>query len=554
MAINRSHVSHYLFVTILCIAILLLLLIEIILNLTPPIARDALIHHLAIPKLWLKNGGFYETKWADFSYYPMNFDLLYIIPLYFNKDFIANFIHMSFGIGTALLIYNYLNNKISRIAGLLGIIIFLSIPIVVRLSTQSYVDLGLAFFTTAGILAFIRYREGEFKEFKWLFLSAVAMGLALGTKYNALIAWFFLSLAVVFVYSKDTGRQWEAIKYGLIFFLISLFVFSPWFIKNIILTGNPLYPLFRGIFDTNNFQTQDGTYSMVSGDTYRGIFQMREMKFGESFWETLLIPIRFFFQGQDNSDRYFDGVLNPILIILSPFSLMNKSFIRDKLFFISFSIFFILMASFLDQIRIRYILPIVPILSILTVMGLINILNWIMNLPIRLRNVLALVLLPIFIIIMSKNIFYIKNYYQNISPMSYILGKESKDEFISRNDHSYPVMKYINKNTPENAKIRLILLAARGYYLERTYEDDPTMGMDFIRGLAAASNDDKTFLNYIHSFGYTHLLVRIDLFHQFLQDNYSPDTGNLLIKRMGKTMNFIYNKDGYAVYKIIPAS
>jgi hypothetical protein len=163
-------------------------------------------------------------------------------------------------------------------------------------------------------------------------------------------------------------------------------------------------------------------------------------------------------------------------------------------------------------------------------------------------------LLPIFIIIMSKNIFYIKNYYQNISPMSYILGKESKDEFISRNDHSYPVMKYINKNTPENAKIRLILLAARGYYLERTYEDDPTMGMDFIRGLAAASNDDKTFLNYIHSFGYTHLLVRIDLFHQFLQDNYSPDTGNLLIKRMGKTMNFIYNKDGYALYKIIPAS
>jgi Dolichyl-phosphate-mannose-protein mannosyltransferase len=554
MPINRNYVSHYLFVTILCIAILLLLLIEIILNLTPPIARDALIHHLAIPKLWLKNGGFYEIKWADFSYYPMNIDLLYIIPLYFNKDFLANFIHMSFGIGTALLIYNYLNNKISRIAGLLGTLIFLSMPIVVRLSTQAYVDLGLAFFTTAGILAFIRYREGEFKEFKWLFLSAVAMGLALGTKYNALIAWVFLSLAFVFVYSKDTGRQWEAIKYGLVFFLISLFVFSPWLIKNIILTGNPLYPLFKGIFDINSIPTQDGTYSMVSGDTYRGIFQMREMKFGESFWETLLIPIRFFFQGQDNSDRYFDGVLNPILIILSPFSLMNKSFIRDKLFFISFSVFFILMASFLDQIRIRYILPIVPILSILTVMGLINILNWIMNLPIRLRNILALVLLPIFIIIMSKNIFYIKNYYQNISPMSYILGKESKNEFISRNDHSYPVMKYINEFTPENAKIRLILLAARGYYLKRTYEDDPTMGMDFIRGLAAASNDDKIFQNYIHSFGYTHLLIRIDLFHQFLQDNYSSDTGKLLIQRMGKTMDFIYNKDGYAVYKIIPAS
>jgi hypothetical protein len=281
---------------------------------------------------------------------------------------------------------------------------------------------------------------------------------------------------------------------------------------------------------------------------------MREVMFGESFGETLLIPIRYFFQGQDNNARYFDGVLNPILIILSPFAFMNKSFYRDKLFFICFAVFFILAATFLDQIRIRYILPIVPILSILTVMGLINIFNWTMSLSIHLRNFLAVILLSIFIVIMSKNIFYIKNYYQNISPTSYILGKESKDEFISRNDHSYPVMKYINTFTPENAKIRLILLAGRGYYLERTYEDDPTIGMAFISSLAAASKDDKTFQNYIHSFGYTHLLVRIDLFHQFLQDNYSPDTGNLLIKRMGKTMNFIYNKDGYAVYKIIPAS
>jgi len=380
------------------------------------------------------------------------------------------------------------------------------------------------------------------------------MGLALGTKYNALIALFFLSTAIVFVYSKDTGEQWKAIKCGLIFFLISLFIFSPWLIKNIILTGNPLYPLFKGIFNINHTTTQEGTYSMVSGDTYRGIFQMREMMFGESFWETLLIPIRYFFQGQDNNARYFDGVLNPILIILSPFALMNKSFIRDKLFFISFSVFFILMASFLDQIRIRYILPIVPILSILTVMGLINILNWTMSLSIRLKNFPAVVLLSIFIVIMSKNIFYIKNYYQNISPMSYILGKESKDEFISRNDHSYPVIEYINRFTPENAKIRLILLAGRGYYLERTYEDDSTMGMDFIRSLVASANDDKTFQNYIHSFGYTHLLVRIDLFHQFLQDNCSPDMSKLLIQRMGKTMDVIYNKDGYVVYKIITAA
>jgi hypothetical protein len=419
------------------------------------------------------------------------------------------------------------------------------------MSTVAYVDHGLVFFTTASILAFMRYCDSKFKEFKWLLLSSVAMGLALGTKYNALIAWFFLSLAIVFVYSRDTGEQRKAIASGLIFFLISLLVFSPWLIKNIILTGNPLYPLFKGIFSISSIPTQNGTYSMVSGNTYMGIFQLREFMYGESFWETLLIPIRFFFQGRDYSDRYFDGVLNPILIILSPFAFMNKSFYRDKLFFMFFAVFFIFTAFFLDQIRIRYILPVVPILSILAVMGIVNIFNWTMNHSHRLRNVLVVLLISIFIVLMSRNVIYAVKYYQSISPMNYIAGKESKDEYLSRRDGSYPAMKYINKFTPQNARIRLIFLAGRGYYLERAYEDDPTFGMAVIRSLVAAATDDKTFQNYIYSLSYTHLLVRIDLFNQFLQNNYSPEAGKLLIQCMSKTMDEIYNKDGYAVYRII---
>ena len=196
---------------LLCAAIILVLAVETIINLTPVIDRDGLIHHLAIPKLWLKNGGFYETRWAIFSYYPMNLDLLYLIPLYLKKDFLAKFIHMGFGVGTGLLIYLYLKNKLSRAAGLLGALVFLSTPMIIRLSTQAYVDLGLVFFTTASLLALVRYRDGGYLKWQWLILASVAMGLALGTKYNALVAWFFLSLALVFVISRDTQRQGKAI-------------------------------------------------------------------------------------------------------------------------------------------------------------------------------------------------------------------------------------------------------------------------------------------------------------------------------------------------------
>lgn len=530
----------------LVILLLILLSVEIMLCALPPIARDALIHHLAIPKLWLNNGGFYEIKWADFSYFPMNVDLLYIIPLYFRRDFLANFIHMTFAIGTALLIYHYLYNKIGYIAGLLGMLIFLSTPIVVRLSTQAYVDLGLTFFTTASILFFIRYRDGKFKELKWLFLSSAAMGLALGTKYNALVVWFFLSLSIVFIYSRDTEKQWKAVLHGGIYFLISLIIFSPWLIKNIILTGNPLYPLFKGI-----------SFPIVSEDTHPGFFQMREILYGENFWETLLIPFRIFFEGQDNSSRYFDGVLNPVFIILSPFAFMNKSFHRDKLFFIFFTIFFILTVFFLEQKAftinqiVRYIIPALPFLTILTVMGLINIWNWSANFSFSTRSILTTILFAMFFVIMNKNIFYIKSYYQNINPVNYLLGKESSDEFITRHNGSYPAIRYINKYTPKNAKIRLVFLAGRGYYLDRIYDEGDAYGIGDTRGLAANAGEEKSFRQYLDSLGCTHLLIRMDLFNKFLRDNYPQETIDRLLLLLDKETEIIYQANGFSIYRLI---
>ena len=531
---------------ILGIAIFLILLSEFILNLTPPTARDALIHHLAIPKLWLKNGGFYEMPWADFSYFPMNIDLLYMIPLYLQKDFLANFIHMGFGIATALLIYRYLNKRTGPISGLLGVLIFISTPIVFRLSTQAYVDLGLTFFSAASILSFIRYRDGGFKECKWLFFSSLFMGIALGTKYNALVIWFFLTLWIVLITVRDTKNQRQALWNGAIYFLISGILFSPWLIKNIMLTGNPLYPLFK-----------ESVSQMFSQNAHTNFFSMREVLYEENLWETLTIPVRMFFQGQDNSPRYFDGVLNPVLILLAPFSLADKSFMRDKLFFISFASFFILTVFFLegqafgmDQI-VRYALPVIPFLSILAAMGMIAVWKRIRAFPVPLRNILTALFFSMVVLFMSINYFYIKNYYQNINPGSYLWGKETRDEFISRHNSSYESIKYINTHTPENATIRLVFLAGRGYYLERKYSEGSVYGIGDMQSLVQAQ-DKRTFRNVLQSLDCTHLLIRTDLLEKYLNDNYPPHIRQTFFRRLGETMEVLYQKNSYMVLRIIP--
>ena len=77
-----------------------LVLVVLLLCAVPPVDRDALTHHLAVPKLYLKYGGLVEIPWVPFSYFPMNLDLIYLIPLYFGNDIIPKYIHFAFALLT----------------------------------------------------------------------------------------------------------------------------------------------------------------------------------------------------------------------------------------------------------------------------------------------------------------------------------------------------------------------------------------------------------------------------------------------------------------------
>ncbi len=557
LAKMKSKTIDNIITLLLCITIFAFLCLEVILNLTPPISRDAIIHHLAIPKLWLAHGGFYEIPWADFSYYPMNIDLLYLIPLYFKNDIVPKFIHFAFGFGTGLLIYCYLKNRLSKNWGLLGFLVFFSTPAVARLSTTAYIDLGMVFFATASILAFVRWRDGSCKDTKWLALSAVCMGLAAGSKYNALIAWFFLNLMIVFYYSRDTEKGLPALQYGATFFAIALVVVSPWFIKNYIQAGNPIYPLFDGFFKAFYHHAGDsgsGLAVAAKSNWTSNIFQRREVVFGESFLETFFIPIRMFFQGQDASVQYFDGVLNPILIIMVPFAFLTKALNRDKIFFLLFSVFFLFMAYFLTVIRIRYILPVVPFLAILSVIGIKNIVEWTGRKSSRVRRAGLIGLFAVTIIFIAFNFLYLKNYFNEIGPVKYILNQETKDEFLSRHIGSYPAMQYINKNLPDDVRIFLMFLGRRGYYLNRPYYHEKSFGMNTISGMVKASADKQDFRAYLQSLDCTHILMRTELVNKYLRDNFPEKTIICFLDIMKEYWKPVYELNGYMIMEIIQVS
>jgi hypothetical protein len=547
----------------------MLVVATIILASVPPVSRDALVHHLAVPKLYLKHGGIYEIPGAQFSYYPMNLDLLYAIPLYFGNDIIAKYMHFGFALLTAYLIWGHLRKRLDSRYALLGVLLFLSLPVIIKLSITAYVDLGLIFFSFAALIFFLKWINNDF-ELKYLLISAVWCGLCLGTKYNGMIVFFLLSLFIVFIYARSSAaavkNQLKAIGLGAVFMGIALVLFSPWAIKNYVWTNNPIYPLYNHWFNIPKTEAVDiseakaldlaversGAGIQKSGDGW-GHFAIRKIIFKEKWWEISLIPIRIFFQGQDDSPKYFDGKLNPLLFFLPIFAFLNikpesAKLKTEKKILLIFSILFILITLFQADMRIRYISPVIPPLVLLSIYGLKQLTVAIKNrFSVSSAKIFLGILYAIVFLLLGQNVAYIVDQFRKVEPVGFISGRIGRDEYIEKYRPEYATLNFANQKLPTDARILGVYLGNRSYYSERELIFDSSTY--FWNPLNQKSSARK-LLSHLQKAGITHMIIRYDLFENRVTHNYSDDQRRTLDFFLENYLKLLFSKGGYGLFEL----
>lgn len=545
------------FMAILVIAI-------IILSSVPPVSRDALTHHLAVPKLYLNHGGIYEIPSLIFSYYPMNLDLLYLIPLSLGNDIVPKYIHFFFGLLTALLLFRYLKSRINNTYALFGALFFLSIPVIVKLSITAYVDLGLIFFSTASIIFLFKWIESDFK-LKHLIASAIFCGLCLGTKYNAIIVFFLLSLFVIFTYIRtydpsenksESAKSIKAIYFGIIFIIVSLLVFSPWMARNYIWTKNPVYPLYKSFFkklDANPI-IQKSHSNLLNKEKNKSKewshFAIRKVIYHESLLKIALIPARIFFEGEDGNPIQFDGKLSPFLFLLPFFAFIrfsrNDRLLKtEKRILLSFSVLYILFAFFKTDMRIRYIAPVIPPLVILSSIGLYNIFLFLSTrFSFLSEKVYKYCTLVFITVIIFSNVPYIIKQFSYVKPFEYLSGKISRDEYIERYRPEYAAFKYANNNLSNNAKVLCFFLGNRRYYSDRD--------VIFGENLFIASVKNKEIISDLKKKGITHLLIWYNPFDKWANNNFNDKEKMLLEKFFKENTVIVFSKKGYGLFELKP--
>lgn len=522
------------------------ILVVVLMASVPPVSRDALVQHLAVPRLYLRHGGIYEIPSLDFSYFPMNLDLLYMIPLALGNDIVPKYIHFLFALATAGLIYFYLKRRINIICGLLGGLFFLSIPVIVKLSITVYVDLGLIFFSTASLLLLFKWLE-KGNQLKYLFLAAVCCGLAAGTKYNGLITFFLLTLFTPFLYSRSAPQPsfTKAAGYGLFFFGIALLVYSPWPIRNYLWTGNPLFPLFDSWFNPGK---QPAAITMSP-------LLARKLLYHESWWRIVLLPVRVFFTGQDNNPQYFDGKLNPFLFILPilAFGLPEKNKRRrfEEVAMAYFVVLYFLFALFQSGMRIRYISPIVPFLVILSVYGLSRLmeLRHSVRSPFPARTASVAVLLAV-TLMLFYNGRYIVRQFREVRPLEYLRGEVSRDQYINRYRPEYSLIQFANKTLPRNSKILAIFLGSRGYYFDRKVVFDLRHYRSMLCAMVRRAPSAATIAARLRQKKITHLLIRYDLFRDWIRQHLNPEE-QIRLKTFFQTRTvLIAHKNNYGLFRL----
>jgi 4-amino-4-deoxy-L-arabinose transferase-like glycosyltransferase len=564
---------------------LLLILMAVICSITvlswvPPVSRDALTHHLAVPKLYLQQGGIYEIPSITFSYYPMNLDLLYILPLYFKNDIVPKFIHFAFGLLTAWLIFVYLRKRLDTLWALFGVTFFVSLPIIVKLSISVYVDLGLVFFSTASIASIFNWIESRFK-LKFLLLAAVCCGLAMGTKYNGLIVLFILTLFIPLVFiRKSMNRvvgekpeiqghpfktQLKALGFGALYCSMALLVFSPWMIRNYIWKANPVYPLYNSFFNSPpmvkaqipvtsaELDAGDQTATTIrAGSTKWGPLAIRKVVYNESWWEIALIPVRIFFQGQDDNPKYFDGKLNPFLFLLPFFAFLQsqtnpRAVGIEKKFLLSFSILFILYAFLQRDMRIRYIAPIIAPLVILSTFGFHRIHSYLaQKWSHSLRRPSEICVIMLAAVIFFFNAVYIAHQFKQVDPFSYISGRVGRDDYITIYRPEYTIIQYANRHLSADAKILVLFMGNRRYYSDR----DLIFNVNLFRTIVKKADSAQAVLHELQQRGFSNLLIRYDLFNHWTDKQFNDREKKMLKMFFVRDVRHVSSNSGYGLYEL----
>ncbi|MBN1596469.1 hypothetical protein JW933_11140 [candidate division FCPU426 bacterium] len=524
-----------------CRLLLLFLSLHLLFNLlsalTPAWDWDGIAYHLALPKIYLQEGGFVFRPDIYHNLFPQMTEMLFLLGLVFPYGSAAKLIHFFFGILAALSVYSLGRENKFATTALLGAVVFYAQYLVHIESGTAFIDLATAAYTGLALLAMLQAYRSQIPG--WYYLSALMAGLAAATKWHGLILLALIAsglLLCLWLYkTAAAGRKlyWSA---GII--LWGSLPVWPYLLRAWFLGRNPIWPLGYAFFGGRDWNSEAAGEMTAFVGNFAGV--------AKGWIGFLRLPYDLFMSGQafgaGGPELRFPLLGGCILIIACAFLLWKKSrqcirssFLWKESAYLIVSYFLFLSIWFSSSPQIRYLLPLLPLLSFgaaWTLRRLWSEKSWAKAAAIAAGALLFLVHPPI--------------HRDTWEQVKVVFGATQPDRFLSSRLTHHMAVRFLNKAVADKERV-LLFKENRGFYLDVDYLWGDPLNQAFIdyRRL----DTPASLLNRLRELDVTWVLCRLDI--QYDKKYYSPRILQLMEGLLNAVGKECYRDQHVAVYRLL---
>lgn len=407
--------------------------VDAVLASAPPTSGDATAYHLTAPKLWLGAGRIFTIwwDWATFQPFALELNGAYAGAISDGRGAMVAAALLS-GLA-AVPVYGLGRELAGRTAGAVAALLFVAQGMFLWEATGLFPEAVGGGLVALGAWHLVRFARGG--GLADALYAGAAAGVAASTKYHALL--FVVAFALV----AGWAARRRAAAVGAV--AAGAAVALPWYVKNLVVTGNPVYPLATSIFGGKLWGAADAAWWPQS---YAG--------YGPTaWWKAPLFPLMFVLE----PGRYEKGYsLSLALLLLAPVGAVVGGRVARRLG-VGILAYLVLWTAAMHQIT-RYLVLVLGLAAPLAAIGLLWCLarrDW------WRRAALGVAVLTALAAAATTAVFA----YQ-VGPG--VAGTISQARYVQRLTGSYDALHWLDVRLPPDGRV-LVFGVRNLYWLDRPY-------------------------------------------------------------------------------------
>jgi hypothetical protein len=433
------------------------LLIEVVPAFAPPVGGDQTKYQLVYPRLYAAEGGLVATPWSFWGQMQFLPNFVFAAAFALRGDVLARLLNVAFGVLAALAVAALVRRHLARNLGAVAGTLFFTLPITWSLMTRAGADLPVIAYAALAMTAFLDWsRQGTTSALQ---LTAVAAGLAGASKTMGLLVPALVGLAIV---ALAIRRAWPAagiartvLAYG----LTALVFASPYYVRNALETGNPLYPFGYRVFGGRDWSAAASDYladyyreyqtahaTRRSGTPYAGLQGLRFP------WDLTMYPGSF----ENAARQAYD--IGPFMLAFAPGLVLVRRRRPAVLATAALGAGYLVVIAGFAWAHPRYVIPGVVLLLAATVPAARDLLGR--------RAFLTVALLTV-----AGNLALSSRLLQPLwaDQARVAVGRLAPDAFLRRHSPRFAFWERANAAVPADGKVLVLEKIPHPYYIERDF-------------------------------------------------------------------------------------